>query len=182
MAAIWTPGSDKATGLVVSASLWNDYLGADGSLDYLKNFKKDKELWVPVGHSVSGGAVSALMERMGAAVAVCTALDDMGSCGFRCPSDFTAVSEAKMLVWPRVTDAAANWDITLAYASIGELYTAHSNTDTASTYDVTEWTLFAVDFSSLFTGVAAGDLVGVKLKLADADDDVEIIGFYMKYD
>jgi len=147
------------------------------------NAKKDQEIWVPVTGYASGGGVTAtaLSWQQSYPLAVLAASVDGARMSFRCPSDFVSIVEAKIIILPRVTDAAANLDIYSTYAAIGQNYQTHEANNTAATYNIATDVFFGVDVSAILASLAANDIVGVRLSLGDANDDVDVIGFYMKY-
>lgn len=116
-------------------------------------------------------------------VAHCTGQDDHGFTSFRVPHDFTSITSAELLVIPRDTVVAADWDIYCEYAAEGEAYTTHEEADAASTYNVTADQLFAIDTSGLLTNLAAGDVVGVDLakRAAAGQEEVDVLGVRFRY-
>jgi len=104
---------------------------------------------------------------------------DMSFC---VPHDFHNIIKAAIVVIPRATQAAANWDIYSNYAAAGEDFQTHLQNDVVSTYNVTDDQIFEVDISGILTSLAAGDYVGVDLMLMDAAHDVDVLGVMFKYD
>jgi len=141
-------------------------------------YLKQRELWVPVTYGSNGIGTSLLGSQWGASL---TGAADVGGMEFRCPFDFLAIITAKIVVMPRVTDAAANWDIRAYYGAEGEQGDTHDESDNATTYNVTQNELYGVDASGILTALAAGDVVALHLTLSDAADDVHVVGFYLIY-
>lgn len=153
------------------------FLNAAGQLTWTAEFST-KEFFVPV--SIQGPGF-ALTDKGEFPVADLAALNDEAFMSFKVPSDFTTLTTAEIIVIPQVTDGAANWDINSDYGADGEAYNLHSETDAASTYNVVINQLFAVDISGILSALAADDYVGITLKLADALDDVFVVGLWIKY-
>lgn len=177
--ATWTAGVDKAVGLLITPAIWNSYLGTDGSLNYLKI----KELWVPCTvANLTGGSTPAPLEGLGGFPgAKLIVANDEACIGFKCPDDFTAIISALVIVIPKATQAAANWDVFTNYGAIGALYSTHSASDTATTYNVTVNNLYGVNIAALLTSLAVGDYVGIRFLLSDSTHDVHVIGFFLQY-
>ena len=134
-----------------------------------------KTLWVPVTYGTT-------MANYGAyPLARCTALFNTAYISFKVPDDLHTITEAKVVVIPRVTQAAADWDIYSYYAAAGEAYNTHTESDTASTYNVTDEQMFEVDISGILTSLAAGDYVGILFSLHNAAHDVDVLGVMFKY-
>ena len=100
---------------------------------------------------------------------------------FYTPDDFHSITEAKVVVIPRNSHAAANWDIWSHYGAAGESYFAHFDNDTTTTYNVTNNQIFEVDISGILTSLAAGDYVGIKLQTMVDFNDVDVLGIQFKY-
>jgi hypothetical protein len=101
---------------------------------------------------------------------------------FRIPDHFDSLVEAKIVVRPTATQANANWDIESWYGGAGEAYNAHSESDTATTYNVTDDQLYEVDISGILTGLAAGDAGVIKITCkTDPGHEAQVIGMFIKY-
>ena len=174
----WTAGADVSTGDLYTSAMHNNYLGATGSLEYLG----DKELWVSVsGWFDDSAGTDKPLEYLGAfAVAPSLWANDVAFLNFRCPENFGTLTEAKIVVIPIATQAAADWDTTSAYGASGESYGTHVESNTVSTYNVTANILFEVDVSGILTALAASDYVGLRLYNKNDAHDVDVIGFFMR--
>jgi len=139
--------------------------------------KQTVEVFIPVTYGTNGISLHLGIP----VVAALTALNDVANIEFRIPSDFSAITTAIILVVPIVTDAAANWDIYTNYGAIGEGYSTHAESDVATTYNVNQNVYTQVSIAGILSSLAADDYVSVQLKLADADDDVSVVGVYFKY-
>ena len=100
---------------------------------------------------------------------------------FHVPADFTAIVDAVIILFPFQTVSTANWDITSDYGAAGQAKATHSESDTASTYNVTLNQLFELDISGILTSLAAGDYVGIKLTSGDSAHDCSVLGIRFKY-
>lgn len=100
---------------------------------------------------------------------------------FRVPHDFNSIIVASIVVIPKSTEASANWDIYSNYAQTGEDYQTHSESNTVSTYNVTNNQIFEVNIAGILTSLAANDMVGIKLLLSNSTHDVNVLGVRFKY-
>lgn len=137
--------------------------------------KKAKELYVPVTYATEMGAY------VGYPVGRCDGAGDLGYISFRVPEDFNAITEAMIIVIPRATQAAANWDIRALHAATGEAYDTHDTSDIASTYNVVDEQIFEVDASTICAAITAGDIAGVLLSQAAAGHNVDVVGLFLRY-
>ena len=177
----WTTPADIVTGHTVTASEWNDAVGETGNTKYLYDNRKGKVIWVPATYLMQAGSDRAIDDVGYFPAAYMTTADDEAAVSFWCPSDFSAITEAYLLVIPKATQGSANWDTKANYAAVGEAYNTHSETNTASTYNVTDDQLFKVDVSDILTGLAADDFCGITIQIKDSAHDAALIGFWMKY-
>lgn len=100
---------------------------------------------------------------------------------FLVPDDFVAITEMMVLCYSTNNKVGCNIDIWVNYGTVGELTTAHSGSDTATTYDFTQNLLTEIDISALATSLAAGDYVGVQFRMKELFDDIHVIGIRFKY-
>ncbi len=112
---------------------------------------------------------------------LCDLVNNTAGAEFVVPPDFTAITEAVIVVIPLTTDVAANWNIDSDYGAAGQTKNTHSENDAASTYNVTADQIFEVDISGILTSLAAGDYVGIKITLGAGTDDFEMLGIRFKY-
>jgi hypothetical protein len=82
---------------------------------------------------------------------------------FSVPDDFVSLVSVYAVMIPGATNAAANIDLASDYAGIGEVYNFHSESNIASTYPLTINVMTALDLSSVFSTLSAGDLCGVHI-------------------
>lgn len=111
----------------------------------------------------------------------CGAVDKFAAVAFYVPADFNSITEAVFVGVPANTQAAANYDIYSDYAAAGELYNAHSESDLASTYNVTINIMTEIDISGILSALAAGDYVGVRLMVKAVDHYFLALGVRFKY-
>lgn len=104
-----------------------------------------------------------------------------GAIAFRVPYDFTSITSAEAIIIPDQTNATTNIDINSDYGAIGEAYNNHSESDTASTYNLTQNQIYALDVSGILTGIAAGDYVGIRITAGAGGDTHNFIGFRLRY-
>src|SRR5680860_402206 len=110
-----------------------------------------------------------------------TDFDDKAYTSFIVPADYVSGMTGSLVGIPAFTDGASNYDLDVNYGASEESPTTHSATDTASTYSTTANQFIAIDLSSLLTDIAAGDTVGVELRLGDAGDDIDVVGVKFAY-
>lgn len=99
---------------------------------------------------------------------------------FLVPADFSSITAAEVIILPGVNNAALDLDVDVDYGAVGEASTTHTGSDTTSTYNVTNGTLFAISISSLLGSLAAGDYVGVHLTLGPSENHLAL-GVRFKY-
>lgn len=154
-------------------------LGAGAAAGQSARFEQlPKELWSPATLAGGGGVLTAYHEYP---VAVLTGAAEKAYMGFRCPVDFTAFVIAKIIVIPRATKAAADWDTAVGFAQEGEDKDINDASEAAATYNVTDDQLFGVDVSGILAAMTAGDNAGLQLTQTGALDNVDVLGFYMTY-
>lgn len=168
----WTAPRDWTVGELVDEPMMDVHVR--DNLIYLKQ----RELWVPVTWGSNDLGTGLLGAHWGTSL---TGAGDVAGMEFRCPFDFLAIITAKIVVMPRVNDAAANWDIRAFYGAEGEQGDTHDESDNATTYNVTQNQLYGIDVSGILTNLAAGDVVALHVTLGDAADDVSVLGFYLIY-
>jgi len=171
----WVAGADVTTGDLITAAQWNNYLGATGSLEHLGT----PELWVPASswYDNSGAVWSAPTWD----AAELKEADDRAYMYFKVPDIFASLAEAVIVVRPLATQAAADWDIYANYGATGENYIIHTESDLATTYNVTNNQFFEVNASGILTALAAGDHVQLILINKNSAHDVGVFGFFMRY-
>ncbi len=181
MVASWATPADFTTGHKVTAAEWNAELGENGNMAYLKI----KEIWVPVtSFDPNGGGTAAppnMIVFTTFPVGALTALNAYAEMVFKCPPDFLAIIEAKIVVIVGASQASANWDIYATFGAIGESYNANTANNTATTYNVTANKIYGVDASGILASMAAGDFVGLKILESTTGHDCSVLGFYLKY-
>lgn len=135
-----------------------------------------KELFIPVTYGSN-----AIEHEGDYPIIPVNGLNKLAYAIFQVPHDFTSIVSAEFIVMPRCTDAAANWDIYSDYAAIGEDRITHSESDTVSTYNVTDLELFAVDISGILSALAADDIVGIRIKVSTDPDWFNAMGVRLRY-
>lgn len=136
-----------------------------------------KEFFVPVTYSSSGN-MSGYDNMAGAN---CTAFNHYGRCVFKVPDDFNAIVSVEMIVVPRATQAAANWDIDSNYGAVGQSAVTHTEIDNVTTYNVTNAEIYAVDLAGILSALTAGDIVGTMLIEKTVGHDLTVLGVRFKY-
>ena len=99
---------------------------------------------------------------------------------FKCPHDFTSITSAEIIIIPEDTNANADIDIASDYGAAGEAYNTHSGSDAATTYNLTQNQIYALDVSGILGSLAANDHVGITLDEKDTNT-IHVIGFRLRY-
>jgi hypothetical protein len=136
-----------------------------------------KQFFVPATATVSGASGS----NDGWAVISLTGVNHHAYITFNVPSDYSSITTAIVAVIPTAAQSAANWDLKADYAAIGQADTTHEETNTGSTYNVTDQQLFSVDVSGILGSLAANDYVGIRLSQKTSGHNVDVLGVYFKY-
>ena len=110
-----------------------------------------------------------------------TALNNQSHMNMFIPYDFASVDEIVILVKPTTTNASQNWDVYSDYGGIGENHSASSEADTGTSHAGTADQYKEVDLSGVVGSIAAGDMLFIRIKLADAGHDVWVVGIRLKY-
>uniref|UniRef100_A0A6M3KDE3 Uncharacterized protein n=1 Tax=viral metagenome TaxID=1070528 RepID=A0A6M3KDE3_9ZZZZ len=161
---------------------------AEAALDYVDEIDaKVKTIWL-MPHVVQGtGAVlsaGATGDFSGSSFA--DPQDDNVRFVVPIPSDFSTLTKAVVVVLPAGTGDMYR-DVTTDFAATGEAYNTHSDSIAKTAVGVTNGQIFDDDISAAFTGIAAGDRVGVVYKRwgADALDTVGttvyVLGLLLEY-
>jgi len=158
--------------------------GTDWDWTTSAGFVATREFFVPVTYGTQGAVWK--LEALGDFPGTSTdAINDVAHVAFKVPHDFTAITNAEFIVIPLFTQGTANWDIDSDYGAVGQAYNTHSESDVATTYNVTANQLFAVDLDDATNGIlddlAADDYVGIKITLKDAGHDFHALGVRFKY-
>ena len=115
-------------------------------------------------------------------VAICNGDGEHAFVGFFIPADFSSITDVVGVLQPRQTHANAGIDIFSAYGADGQAYNAHSENDTASTYNITTNQIYELDLSGILSSLAAGDYVGVQFILTGGSaGDFNLMGIRFKY-
>ena len=136
-----------------------------------------KEFFVPATH----GDPTATEGRRGdfPTVFLSTNGDDALT-AFFVPNDFTSITDAVAVVIPGANAGTANWDISSDYGAVGESFSANNESDTATTYNVTQNILFEIDISGILSALAAGDYVGIRVTKSGVPN-FDVLGVRFKY-
>lgn len=100
---------------------------------------------------------------------------------FNVPPDFDSLVSLELIAIPQFTSVASNIDLFSDYGALGELFTTHSEADTTSTFPFTLDTLTAVDISSVFSSLSAGDFCGMFFDHKAVGGTVDYLGIKMVY-
>jgi hypothetical protein len=100
---------------------------------------------------------------------------------FWVPPDFLSLSSAQLLGVPNGSSAAADIDLTVNYAGVGESPNLNTAVDTAATYSLVVNVLTAIDLAPLLGSLGAGDFGGVFVDHKGIGLTVEYYGILLAY-
>ncbi len=170
--------STRSTGDLITAAIWNQD-AVDNVIAVKAIADGASEIYIPITQDDTGTGLTNKGDFPGGDGVTGA---DVSRVSFRCPDNFSSITTAVIMVIPEDTQGAANWDITSDYGAVGEAFTTHSESDAATTYNVTADQIFEVDVSGILTSLAAGDYVGLGISnIGGAAHQVTFIGFFMKY-
>lgn len=107
---------------------------------------------------------------------------------FRVPSLFTSIQRAYVVLFNDI-DATANlrYSVVTNWAANGEAYNLNTDSIAATTLAMTQNTMTEIDISAAFTGIAAGDDVGLRFNRLGSDaldtgtSSVRVLFFIMEF-
>ena len=97
------------------------------------------------------------------------------------PEGFNTLVDAVIAIRPRATQAAANFDLLMNYGTVGEDINNGSETDTSTTYNVTNVRIFEIDVSAILSSIAAGDYLGCRIVEGTTGHDADVLGLRIRY-
>jgi hypothetical protein len=100
---------------------------------------------------------------------------------FVVPNDFVSLVSLEAIGIPNTSFTTKNIRFASNYGQVGELYTIHSETDNAKNYSGVQNVLLAVDISSVFTALAAGDMCGVNILHVTLGTTIDYLGIRLRY-
>lgn len=100
---------------------------------------------------------------------------------FHVPFDFNSIVSAGLVVIPAGDVVGGNIDLSTEYGAIGEVYNLNTETDTTSTYSFTTNQLGLLSITTVLTGVAAGDYVGLLVNHLAIGTTLNYLGLLLRY-
>jgi hypothetical protein len=103
---------------------------------------------------------------------------------FPVPPDFSALVSAEMIgiINAGAAGAGKNIDLFSDYGAVGEAFNNSSEADTTSTYTIPGTnSIWAFDVSSVLSGIAAGDFVGLHIDHQLIGGTIDYIGLRLRY-
>jgi len=93
------------------------------------------------------------------------------------PADLATIVSLEILVIPTATQAAADWNIQVQCQAVGEAAGFHSNTDSTTTYNVTNQQFFAIDAIGIIVaaGCTPGDHGAILVQQGTAGHNVDVV-------
>lgn len=148
---------------------------------------KPKVLWVPPhGVSASNATLASIADDpyTGALLGT-TSADGAALMVTPIPTSFQGLRAAKIVGIPNGT-GNMYYEVTTNFAASGEAKGANTDSISATVQAVTDNQLIAIDISAAFTGIAAGDFVGVKFNrdgdnASDTITDFSVFGLLVEY-
>ncbi|KKM93248.1 hypothetical protein LCGC14_1210210 [marine sediment metagenome] len=136
-----------------------------------------KEFFVPVTHvdNASGDFYGDYP------VGQCTTNGQHTYMAFCVPQDFSSITEAVVVILSNTNETDADIDIFSDYAANDEAYNTHSESDTASVYQLTGNRWFEVDISGILSSLATGDYVGIMCDMGSDFGTLRVLGVRFKY-
>ena len=95
------------------------------------------------------------------------------------PDDFSSLVSADVIVLP-VASGSLTFSLESDYATTGEAYNTHSDSDTTGSYALTDEELIGIDVSSVLASISAGDYVGLTIE-KDSAVSLKFIGLKFVY-
>ena len=107
---------------------------------------------------------------------------DYTASNFRIPNDFSSLTSVKALIIP-ITTGTFDWTVTTNFAANGQAYQTHTDSATADAQAATNFQMLELDISAAFTGLAAGDIVGLTFTLdaLTTTSALSMLGFDVQY-
>jgi len=97
------------------------------------------------------------------------------------PHDFTALTHCKVMCFHSANENI-DWTVDTDFASEGQLNNTHTDNDTANAVAMTATQITGIDISNAFTGIVAGDYIGVKFTLDTAAAGLlSVMGIVFRY-
>jgi len=138
-----------------------------------------KQFDIPVAYDTSAAAAAAVLGNSWGMQL--QALDTVCFQEFRVPHDFTALTSCVIRVL-KETSNNIDWTVNTDFSADGEAYNTHSDSDTANAVAMVNTFRYEIDCSAAFTGLLAGDMVGMKFTLdAMAAGNLNILGATFTY-
>ena len=182
----WTTARTWITGEVVTKTILDQHVR--DNLQFLHD--RTRNLWVPVTQAFVGGVdIPLLARQVGATaarwpVAPLAAANDRASMVAKVPDDYGSIDTVHIMVIPKATQAAADWDLHIDQEGEGSTIGTSVKNDTTSTYNVTLNVLFAVSLVALFAAApitGSASYLGVTLIQGTAGHNVDVLGFLLRY-
>lgn len=131
-----------------------------------------KEFWIPVAADSNCGDFAAnLVNASGGTERI----------SFFIPHDFSSIVEIVAVIIPNTTDSEWDLDIASDYATADEPYNTHSESETSTTYNLTNNQIAEIDLSPVLTSIAAGDYVGIKIENNKSGYGIMLLGIRFRY-
>ena len=165
--------------------IFQNWAGGNGSTFYIKETGGGNVGWSAIGDSGAKDlfiiAPSQSPQTQGDHIGSNVGVNGSGNIEFHVPDNFHTLVHAQVLVIAGGTLAAADIDLNSNYGSVNELFNANSESDVASTFALVVNQINEIDASSVLTGIAADDTVGLELSNNNVTGGYLILGMHLKY-
>lgn len=100
---------------------------------------------------------------------------------FFVPAEASSLDAVYLVFIAGATDASRNMDLGGYYSANGEAYNTHTETDTGSTYSITNNQMTVIDITTkVFNSLAPGDQAGLEVHNNEAGD-IRVLGVMIEY-
>lgn len=169
----YTPPSQLAFRTLVTPDVWNQQV-AD-NISHLHDQYKSQ--WFPVT-AVSGTATFATLNTAWPTVLI-DANAEGASTSIAVPSTFNNLVSLLYILRAGAT-ATLNYDLRIEYSAVGELINTHTASTLGGTLAMVINTMYAIDFTSLASALAANDFMGANLE-NNGVNAASVLGVLMYY-
>jgi len=97
------------------------------------------------------------------------------------PWDFGSIAAIEIIVIPNNTNATFDYSVDIDFAADGQAYNANSNSSGTVNFNAVANQKQAIDITSLFAGLAAGDTYGVKITNQEGIDLLDVLGIRFRW-
>lgn len=97
------------------------------------------------------------------------------------PNDFASLVSIEAIGIPNANFTNKNIQFSSSYGAVGESYIVHAETNNVLLFSGVQNVFLAVDLSTVFTAIAAGDLCGVTITHVALGTTIDYLGIRLRY-